>query len=351
MSSSDQVTKIKVIGVGGGGCNAVSKMMNAQYGIGGVDFYVANTDLQVISDFDDSVRLPLGYQTCKGLGCGGNPEKGRAAAIESENEIKNILVGTDMLFICAGMGGGTGTGAAPEIARMATELDILTVAVVTKPFFWEGGKRSRSAIEGLDELKKYCDSIIVIPNDKLQANFGDVQIGQAFLETDNVLRQTIQAITDLINYKSDINLDFEDIKTVMAKKGAALIGIGQADSSASNRGAEAAKNAIECPLLEANIKGAKYAIINVTTATSTVNDIQATVEYITKAAGTDLAIFWGFINNQNLQNDEIIVTVIATGFEENNEPTLSYQPIKETFSETKTSNDEFTPSFFRNRGN
>lgn len=351
MDNSEQVTKIKVIGVGGGGCNAVSKMMNKENGISGVKFYVANTDLQAISGFEEAVRLPLGYQTCKGLGCGGNPTKGKMAAIESEEEIKNVLVGSDMLFICAGMGGGTGTGAAPEIARMASELAILTVAVVTKPFLWEGGKRSRSAIEGLDELRKYCDSIIVIPNDKLQANFGNVQIGQAFLETDNVLRQTIQAITDLITYKSDINLDFEDIRTVMAGKGAALIGIGQADGSVSNRGAEAAKNAIECPLLEANIKGAKHAIINVTTATSTVNDIQETVDYITNAAGTDLDIIWGFINNPNLENDEIIVTVIATGFDDISIPNTSYQTNKETFSENRPQSDDFTPSFFRNRGN
>lgn len=347
----EQVTKIKVIGVGGGGCNAISKMMNKENGIANVQFFAANTDLQVLSSFPVESRLPLGYKLCKGLGCGGYPEKGKEAAIESQDTIKKILVDTDMLFICAGMGGGTGTGAAPEIARIARELGILTVGVVTRPFMWEGGRRIRNANEGLDSFKKYVDSLIVIPNDRLQSNFGNIQMTQAFTEADNVLRQTIQAITDLITYRSDINLDFEDVRTVMANMGEALIGIGTSVGQGPEKAVEAAKNAVECPLLESNITGAKHAIINVTTSTSTVNDIRAVMDYITSAAGTDLDIIWGFINNPNLEDNAIIVTVIATGFEER-KPIVNQDTNQEQMVVTENINqdNDYTPSFFRNRG-
>ena len=312
------VAKIKVIGVGGGGCNAVNRMVDD--GVQGVEFYVANTDAQILKGINVKNQLVLGKELTKGLGAGGNPEIGRKAAQESEEEIRAALAGANMIFVAAGMGGGTGTGAAPVIAKIAKDLGALTVGVVTKPFTFEGPKRSSQALQGIEEFSENVDSIIIVSNDRLLEIIGNKPLKESFREADNVLRQGVQTITDLIAIPAFINLDFADIKSVMADRGKALIGIGMANGE--NKAVEAAQRAISSPLLEVSIEGAKDAIINVTGGESlSLYDANTAVEVIRDAVGSDLNTIFGVAINESL-DDNVIVTVIATGFEVNVEQTM-----------------------------
>lgn len=303
---------IKVFGIGGGGSNAVNRM--TAEGMQGVEFYVANTDIQALKNSPVKNKIILGRETTGGLGAGANPEIGRKAAEESEADIREALLGADMVFIAAGLGGGTGTGAAPFFAKIAQELGILTVAIVTKPFRFERPKRMKDAESGLEELSRYVDSLIVISNNNLLNVIGNKPISESFIACDNILRQGVQTITDLIAVPAMINLDFADVKTTMEKKGKALIGIGMSDGE--NKAVEAAQKAIMSPLLDANISGAKSAIINVTGGPGlTLFDAEAASDTIVDGAGGEIDVIYGLAINENL-NDEVIVTVIATGFEE-----------------------------------
>ena len=305
----DQLAKIKVIGVGGGGCNAVNRMIES--GLKGVEFIVANTDLQVLNNSLAPIKLQIGRELTDGLGAGANPEIGREAALESKAEIEEAIKGADMVFITCGMGGGTGTGAAPVIAEISQDLGALTVGIVTKPFSFEGKKRMSQAISGLDELKKHVDTLIVIPNDRLRELIDkSTPMLEAFREVDNVLHRGVQSISDLIAVSGLVNLDFADVKAVMKDRGNALIGIGV--GSGENRAVEAAKQAVSSPLLETSI--------NVTGGASlTLFEVEEAAEVIRTAANTDINTIFGAVINENL-NDEVIVTVIATGFENQSEP-------------------------------
>ena len=309
----DQIAKIKVIGAGGGGCNAVNRMIES--GVGGVDFIVANTDLQVLNASKAEIKIQLGKD---GLGAGGNPEIGREAAVESKKEIEDVLVGADMVFVTCGLGGGTGTGAAPIIAEIAQEQGALTVAIVTKPFKFEGRRRMENAEVGLAELRKHVDTIIVIPNDRLRDIIDrSTSIVDAFKEVDNVLRRAVQSISDLIAVSGLVNLDFADVKAVMQNRGNAIIGIGIGEGE--NRAIEAAQQAVASPLLENTIDGATDAIINITGGNSlTLFEAEDAAEVVRNAANTDINTIFGAVINENL-NDEVIVTVIATGFDDDKE--------------------------------
>ena len=307
----NQKPVIKVIGVGGGGGSAINRMIEND--VQGVEFIVMNTDAQVLKLSKADVRLQLGKMLTRGLGAGANPEVGRQAALESEDEIREILSETDMVFITAGMGGGTGTGAAPVIARIAREMGCLTIGIVTKPFSFEGRKRTAVALQGLEELKPFVDTLIVIPNDKLLYIVDkDTPYLDAFREADNVLRQGVQGITEIIAVPGVVNVDFADVKTVMKDKGTALMGIGIA--SGENRAVEAARAAIRSPLLETSINGATDAIVNITSGyDASLYEINEIVEEIQKSSTTDINVIYGSAINIDL-HDEIIVTVIATGF-------------------------------------
>lgn len=309
----DQLAKIKVVGVGGGGCNAVNRMIES--GVKGVDFIVANTDLQVLKNSKAPTKIQIGTELTNGLGAGANPSVGKEAALESRNEIEAAIEGADMVFVTCGMGGGTGTGASPVIADIAQEMGALTVGIVTKPFSFEGKKRMEQAIAGIEELKKHVDTLIIIPNDKLRDMIDKTTpLLESFKEVDNVLRRGVQSISDLIAVAGLINLDFADVKTVMQKRGKALIGIGM--GIGENRASEAAKQAVASPLLEASINGATDAIVNVTGGENlTLFEVEEAAEVIRASANTDINIIFGAVINENL-TDELIVTVIATGFDD-----------------------------------
>ena len=348
----DQLAKIKVIGVGGGGCNAVNRMIES--GVKGVDFIVANTDLQVLNTSQAPVKIQIGT----GLGAGANPQIGNEAALESKTDIEEALKGADMVFVTCGMGGGTGTGAAPVIANIAQGMGALTVGIVTKPFSFEGKKRMTQALAGLEELKKNVDTLIVIPNDRLREIIDKTTpLLDSFKEVDNVLRRGVQSISDLIAVAGLINLDFADVKAVMEKRGNALIGIGM--GVGEDRATEAARQAVSSPLLETSISGATDAIINVTGGSNlTLFEVEEAAEVIRSSANTDINTIFGAVINENL-NDEIIVTVIATGFEDNKEPLYqSYnapsrrEEAKKVEEEPDTGNEDDTiiPAFLRKRG-
>ena len=336
-----QIAKIKVIGVGGGGCNAVNRMIES--GLKGVEFIVANTDLQVLNTSLAETKLQIGASITDGLGAGADPEVGREAALESRNEIEDALRGADMVFVTCGLGGGTGTGAAPVIAEIAQGLGALT-----KPFKFEGKKRMDHALLGLDELKKHVDTFVVIPNDRLRDIIDkSTPMMDAFKEVDNVLRLGVQSISDLISVPGLVNLDFADVKAIMENRGQALIGIGV--GFGENRAIEAAKQAVSSPLLETTINGATDCIINITGGNSlTLFEAEDAAEVIRAAANTDINIIFGAVVNEAL-SDEAIVTVIATGFEDESEPL--YQPYganKEKI-EVLNSDDDDLPPFLRNR--
>ncbi|MEG2322557.1 MAG: cell division protein FtsZ [Bacilli bacterium] len=338
----DQLANIKVIGIGGGGNNAVNRMIES--GVKGVDFIVANTDLQVLNNSKAPVKIQIGSDLTNGLGAGANPQVGKEAALESKDEIEAALKGADMVFVTCGMGGGTGTGAAPVIADIAQELGALTVGIVTKPFSFEGKKRMQQAISGLEELKKHVDTLIIIPNDRLRDIIDKTTpLLESFKEVDNVLRRGVQSISDLIAVAGLINLDFADVKAVMEKRGNALIGIGM--GVGEGRATEAARQAVSSPLLETSISGATDAIINITGgANLTLFEVEEAVEIIRTSANTDINTIFGAVINENL-NDELIVTVIATGFEDGQQPLHTY---KTTYQESDDEGD--VPAFLRNRG-
>ncbi len=352
----DQLAKIKVIGVGGGGNNAVNRMIES--GVKGVEFIVANTDRQVLNNSKADVKIQLGLELTGGLGAGAKPEVGREAALETKEELEHALEGADMVFVTCGMGGGTGTGAAPVIADIAQQLGALTVGIVTKPFSFEGRKRMENALAGLEELKKHVDTLIIIPNDRLREIIDKTTpLVDSFKEVDNVLRRGVQSISDLIAVAGLINLDFADVKTVMEKKGNALIGIGM--GVGENRAADAAREAVSSPLLETSISGATDAIINVTGgANLTLFEVEEANEVIRESANTDINTIFGAVINENL-NDEIIVTVIATGFEEESEPLYHSYTRREGIKEQHNNNDDDDsngtsqldiPSFLKKRG-
>lgn len=332
----EQVANIKVFGIGGGGCNAVNRMVSE--GVKGVEFYVANTDLQALNISPVENKLVLGREITKGLGAGANPEMGRRAAQENENEIREAIKGSDMVFITTGLGGGTGTGAAPLFAKIAKEEGALTVGIVTKPFSFEGKKRMKSAEEGLAEMKEYVDSLIIVSNNNLIEVIGRRPLTEAFQAADNVLRQGVQTITDLIAVPALINLDFADVRTIMENQGSALIGIGMAEGEDKARAA--AEKAIQSPLLEAQITGARNAIVNITGGESiTLFDAEDAMALVREAAGNDIDAIFGVAINEKL-GDSIIVTVIATGFDadKNEEDVLekafSYTAVKTTPKQT-----------------
>ena len=305
---------IKVIGVGGGGGNAVSTMINS--GLKGVEFIIANTDKQALNSNLADVRIQLGQELTKGLGAGADPEIGRRAAIESQNDIANALKGVDMVFVTAGMGGGTGTGGAPVIAKIAKDMGALTIGVVTRPFIFEGRKRQRHASIGLSELKENVDTLIVIPNQKLLSISAEkTPLLDTFKKADEVLLNAVQGISNLINVKGLINLDFADIKTVMSNQGMAIMGAGNA--SGDHRATEAASNSISSPLLEnISIKGATGIIINVTGPSNlSLHEVNEASTLITDLAHEDAEIIFGAVIDESL-TDELRVTVIATGFDE-----------------------------------
>lgn len=307
-----QGAKIKVVGVGGGGTNAISTMMNL--GLHGVDFVAANTDIQALAGHPAAVHIQLGAELTKGLGAGANPDVGKKAALEDSAKIAETLYGADMVFITAGMGGGTGTGGAPVIANIAKEAGALTVGVVTKPFNFEGKRRRKNADKGIDELKAAVDTLICIPNQRLLyvANETTTML-DCFKKADEVLHQAVKGISDLINIRGLINLDFADVRTVMSNKGLALMGTGIA--SGENRAVEAARKAISSPLLEdVSINGATGIIINITGGPDlTLFEVNEASSLITEEADDDAEIIFGSVIDENLK-DEVRVTVIATGF-------------------------------------
>ncbi|MGD9564021.1 MAG: cell division protein FtsZ [Pyrinomonadaceae bacterium] len=304
--------KIKVVGVGGGGGNAVNRMIEA--GIQGVEFIVANTDLQALNASSAPMKIQLGGKSTRGLGAGSNPEVGRAAALEDHEKLLDVLEGADMVFVTAGLGGGTGTGAAPVVASLAIELGALTVAVVTKPFTVEGKKRMAQAEQGLAELRGCVDTIITIPNSKLREVEQGITMMNAFRRADDVLLQAVQGITELIVTPGIINLDFADVKTVMRGQGVALMGIGSADGPEAP--SKAMRAALDYKLLEENsITGAKAALINLTGGEDMpLAEIEDAIRMIEEEADDNADIIWGNVVKEGM-GDEIKVTVIATGFD------------------------------------
>jgi cell division protein FtsZ len=306
--------RIKVIGCGGGGSNAVNRMIAG--GVKGVEFITLNTDAQALNLSNAEIKLQIGEKLTRGLGAGANPEIGKKAAEESREMIENALRGADMVFVTAGMGGGTGTGAAPVVAEIAKELGALTVGVVTRPFSFEGRKRAMQGEMGIAALKEKVDTLIVIPNDRLlEIVDKNTPMLEAFREADNILRQGVQGISDLIAVPGLINLDFADVKTIMTERGSALMGIGV--GSGENRAAEAARRAISSPLLETSIEGARGVLMNITGGTNlSLYEVNEAADIVSSAADPDVNMIFGAVINEDLKN-EIIVTVIATGFEDN----------------------------------
>lgn len=343
----DQLAKIKVIGVGGAGNNAVNRMIES--GIKGVEFIVANTDLQVLNNSKAPIKIQLGIELTNGLGAGANPEIGKEAALESKAEIEAALEGADMVFVTCGMGGGTGTGAAPVVADIAQSIGALTVGIVTKPFSFEGKKRMNHAMDGLQNLREHVDTLIIIPNDRLREIIDkSTPLLDSFKEVDNILRRGVQSISDLIAVTGLINLDFADVKAVMENRGNALIGIGM--GIGEDRASEAARQAVNSPLLEASISGATDAIINVTGGSNlTLFEVEEAAEVIRTSANTDINTIFGAVINENL-NDEIIVTVIATGFDQKDAKKEAEEARTETTTIFDSSDDDDdVPNFLRKR--
>lgn len=309
----DQFANIKVIGVGGGGNNAVNRMINA--GLKGVEFISVNTDSQALQMALANNKIQIGSKLTKGLGAGANPDIGQKAAEESREDLEQILRGADMVFVTAGMGGGTGTGAAPVVAEAAKQIGALTVGVVTKPFTFEGRRRAQQADSGIITLKEKVDTLITIPNDRLlQVVEKNTSIMEAFRIADDILRQGVQGISDLIAVPGLINLDFADVKTIMKEAGSALMGIGRA--SGENRAAEAAKQAICSPLLETSIEGARGVLLNITGGNSLgLFEVNEAADIIFQSADPEANIIFGAVIDDRMEED-ITVTVIATGFDQ-----------------------------------
>ena len=334
LDNFEPAAKIIVIGVGGAGNNAVNRMIDED--IANVTFYVANTDKQALSTSKAPNRIILGQSVTDGLGAGGDPEVGRQAAEASADEIREIVKDAHMVFIAAGMGGGTGTGAAPVIAKIAKEAGALVIGIVTRPFTFEGRKRIVNSIDGLNALKSNVDAIIVVSNDKLLMVSGSAPIGNAFNESDNVLAQSVKTVVNLILLPAVINLDFADVKSTLKDSGVALIGFGL--GTGPNKAKEAASNAINSPLLEASITGARKAIVAITCGTQvSLFEAQETVNRLIDAAGHDIDIKFGISINDQL-TDEILVSVIASDFE--NDVDFSEAPTYNQIVSQKEKEDE-----------
>ena len=312
MTMMDGTATIKVIGVGGAGNNAVNRMIDA--GIKGVDFIAVNTDRQALQTSKANTKIQIGEKITRGLGAGANPDIGAQSAEESKAEVAEVLRGADMVFVTAGMGGGTGTGAAPIVAQAAKEMGILTIGVVTKPFTFEGKKRLSQAERGIESLKGKVDALVVIPNDKLlQIIDRKTSINDAFRMADDVLRQGVQGISDLIAVTGTVNLDFADVKTIMKDTGMAHMGIGRA--SGENRAEDAAKQAVQSPLLETSIEGARGVIINITGGEDLgLHEVNTAAELVQRSVDPEANIIFGTVTDPDMK-DEIQITVIATGFE------------------------------------
>jgi cell division protein FtsZ len=324
VDSVNQGAVIKVIGVGGGGNNTVNHMV--QQGIDGVEFVSVNTDAQALQATHARTAMQIGSNVTRGLGAGANPDAGKEAALEDRDRLQDLIEGSDMLFVTAGMGGGTGTGAAPVVAQVARELGVLTVAVVTKPFQWEGRKRARIADQGILELGKYCDSLITIPNDKLQAVLGaDIQLTEAFCAANRVLQGAVQGIAELITRPGLINVDFADVKTVMSVMGMAMMGTGEARGD--HRAREAAEAAISSPLLDdIDLTGANGILVNVTAGESlTMGEFTTVGDVVEDLASDDATVVVGTVIDPELE-DRIRVTVVATGIGRGEAPELVRQP-------------------------
>ncbi len=329
MNEQNTSAKILVVGVGGGGNNAVNRMIEGK--LEGVDFVAVNTDAQALQFSKAPVKIQIGEKLTRGLGAGAKPEIGLKAAEESRDDLSQMIKGADMVFITAGMGGGTGTGAAPVIASIAREMEILTVGVVTKPFDFEGRARMNNALIGINELQKYVDTLIVIPNQKLLSVIDRrTTMRDAFRKADEILQQGVQGISDLIYTPGIINLDFADVATVMSDKGVAHIGVGSA--TGDTKAEEAARLAISSPLLETTIDGARHMLINISgDSNMSMFDANDAIQLIQEAAGNNANVIYGQSIDDSLE-DQIIVTVIATGFEENEDfvpvGTVKSEPVK-----------------------
>lgn len=306
------IAKIKVIGIGGGGCNAVNRMISS--GVVGVEFWAINTDSQALEMASAPHRLQIGQKLTRGLGAGGNPAIGQKAAEESRDEIANALEGTDLVFITAGMGGGTGTGAAPVVAEVAKEMGCLTVGIVTRPFTFEGRRRTNQSDEGVTELQSRVDTLIVIPNNKLLTVIApETPVQQAFMVADDILRQGVQGVSDIILIPGLVNVDFADVRAVMADAGSALMGIGV--GSGKSRAREAAVMAISSPLLESSIEGAKGVVFNITGGGDlTLHEVNTAAETIYEVVDPNANIIFGSVIDDQMKQGEIKITVIATGF-------------------------------------
>ncbi|WP_267383472.1 cell division protein FtsZ [Cyanobacterium sp. uoEpiScrs1] len=316
----NNVARIKVVGVGGGGCNAVNRMIESS--LTGIEFWAINTDAQALSQSAAPQRLQIGQKLTRGLGAGGNPSIGTQAAEESRDEIAHALENTDLVFITAGMGGGTGTGAAPIVAEVAKEMGCLTVGVVTRPFTFEGRRRTTQATDGVNNLQNNVDTLIVIPNNQLlQVIPPDTPLQEAFLTADNILRQGVQGISDIITIPGLVNVDFADVRAVMADAGSALMGLGT--GSGKSRANDAAVQAISSPLLEHSIKGAKGVVFNITGGNDlTLHEVTTAAETIFDVVDPDANIIFGAVIDSMLQG-EVVITVIATGFSGESESTAS----------------------------
>ena len=360
--SSDDTAVIKVIGVGGAGNNAVNRMIDS--GIEGVEFISINTDKQALLQSKAGTKIQIGEKITRGLGAGANPEIGAEAAEESRAEIENCIKGADMVFVTSGMGGGTGTGAAPIVANIAKDMGVLTIAVVTKPFTFEGKKRMVQAERGIDSLKGKVDALVVIPNDKLlQIIDRKTTMLEAFKMADDVLRQGVQGISDLIKVPGLVNLDFADVKAVMLNTGMAHMGIGRA--SGENRAEDAAKQAVQSPLLESSVEGARGVIISVTGGENLgLHEVNTAAELVQRSVDPEANIIFGAVIDKSLDED-IVITVIATGFDKEPgsyevkpatraaevPPTkTAWTPPKQPTPNKKDTSDLDLPPFLRNRG-
>ncbi|MGD2103873.1 MAG: cell division protein FtsZ [Anaerolineae bacterium] len=339
-SQTESFAKIRVVGVGGGGSNAVNRMIAE--GMGGVDFVAVNTDAQALMLSDAPVRVRIGDKLTRGLGVGGDPEMGHEAAEESVDELYEILDGSDMVFVTAGMGGGTGTGASPVIARVAQEVDALTIGVVTRPFSWEGSVRAQSAERGIECLKEQVDTLIVIPNDRLlEITDKRVTLQNAFSLADDVLRQGIQGISELITVPGLINLDFADVRTIMAEGGAALMAVGRA--SGDDRAVEAAEQAISSHLLDITIDGARGILFNVTGGSDlSLYEVNEAASIIKETAHPDVNLIFGAVVDREMQ-DEIRITVIATGFDQTGSRS---RPLRTSREQEEPESVDFSASSF-----
>ena len=340
---------LRVIGVGGGGCNAVNRMIEAE--INGVEFVALNTDLQSLAQSGAPTTLAIGADTTRGLGSGSNPDIGRQSAMDDYDKIKATLRGADMVFITAGAGGGTGTGAAPVVARIARELDILTVGIVTKPFGFEGARRMQSAEAGVAALAEEVDTLIVVPNNKLLSVLDkQTSMVEAFRVADDVLRQGVQGISDLITMPGLINLDFADVRTIMADAGSALLGIGM--GTGDKRAIEAAQQAVSSPLLETSVEGARSILLSITGGSDlSLWEVNEAARAVQEAAHPDANIIFGALVDESIGEDEVWITVVATGFSEQRVVRREASPLREPIGEPRvTRNREPLRSGSSSRG-